>query len=233
MPDNQTTHLNILKWAEEDRPREKLSLKGKSALSNAELLGILLGSGSRSQTAVDLAKQILSSVDNDLNKLAKLKVSDLKKFNGVGDAKAISIVSALEIGRRRKDVEKGDIIKISGSADVWEVFKPNLLDLDTEEFWIIMLNRANHILKKERISIGGVSGTVVDPKIVFSSALQNLASSIIMVHNHPSGNLKPSQSDLKLTKKMVEAGALLEIPVIDHIIFSDQSYFSFADENLI
>ena len=224
--------LNIKQWAEEDRPREKLLLKGKSALSNAELLGILIGSGTRELTAVDLAKMILEQNNNDLNKIARLNVQELKKFKGIGDARAINIVSALELGRRRTTAESV-LEKITGSADVYECMKPALTDLPHEEFWLLLLNRANKIIKKQPISQGGVSGTVADPKLIFNHALNHLASSVILVHNHPSGNTKPSEADKRLTKQLFEAGKLLEIAVLDHIIFTDNAYFSFADENLL
>ena len=224
--------LNIKQWAEEDRPREKLLLKGKSALSNAELLGILIGSGTRELTAVDLAKTILDQSNNDLNKIARLSVQDLKKFKGIGDAKAINIVSALELSRRRSS-EDSTTEKITGSADVYEFMKPELTDLGHEEFWLLLLNRANKIIKKQPISQGGVSGTVADPKLIFNHALNHLASSIILVHNHPSGNTKPSEADKRLTRQLFEAGKFLEIAVLDHIIFTDNAYFSFADQNLL
>jgi len=221
---------SIKQWAEEDRPREKLLLKGKSVLSEAELIGILIGSGTASLSAVDLAKQILHSVDNNLNKLAKLSVNELKKFKGIGEAKAINIVGALELGRRRKETDQPKRIKISCSKDVFETMHPFLQDLSHEEFWIILLNRANQIIKPIAISQGGVSGTVADSKIIFKYAIEALASSIILVHNHPSGNTKPSEADLKLTKKLKEAGTLLEIPVLDHLIYTDLGYLSMADE---
>lgn len=226
-------NLNILSWAEEDRPREKLLLKGKAALSEAELIAILIGSGTRSLSAVDVAKQILGEAANNLNELARFSVKDLKKIKGIGEAKAISIVSALELGRRRKEEEFKEKVKITCSNDIYQLMKPDLMDLPKEEFWVILLNRANRLIKKEQISSGGVSGTVADPKIIFKAALDQYASSIILVHNHPSGNLKPSQADIKLTNKMKEAGNLLEIPVLDHVIFSDQNYLSFADEGLL
>jgi DNA repair protein RadC len=226
-------NLKILNWAEEDRPREKLLLKGRAALSDAELIGILIGSGTRSMSAVDLSKHILNSTGNDLNELARLNVKDLQKFKGIGEAKAISIISALELGRRRKESEPVKKAKITSSEDIYNLMKPNLMDLSHEEFWVILLNRANHVLKKVQISSGGVSGTVADPKLIFKTALENLASSIILVHNHPSGNLKPSEADDSLTKKLKYAGALLDIPVLDHIIFTNNKYFSFADENKI
>jgi DNA repair protein RadC len=226
-------NLKILNWAEEDRPREKLLLKGKSALSDAELIGILIGSGTVSMSAVELGKHILNTSGNDLNELAKLNVKELQKFKGIGEAKAISIISALELGRRRKDSEPAKRAKIASSEDIYNLMKPNLLDLPHEEFWVILLTRANHVIKKVPISSGGVSGTVADPKIIFKTALENLASAIILVHNHPSGNLKPSEADDTLTKKLKYAGALLDIPVLDHIIFTNNNYFSFADENKI
>ena len=225
--------LNILSWAEEDRPREKLLLKGKSVLSDAELIAILIGSGTRSISAVDVAKMILSNANYNLNELAKFSIKDLKKVKGIGEAKAIAIVSALELGRRRKESEFIEKVKITCSNDIYQFMKPELLDLPKEEFWVLLLNRANRLIKKEQISSGGVSGTVADPKIIFKAALDQYASSIILVHNHPSGNLKPSQADIKLTSKMKEAGNLLEIPVLDHIIFSDEGYLSFADEGML
>lgn len=222
--------LGILSWAEEDRPREKLLLKGRGVLSDAELIAILIGSGSSELSAVDLSKKILQHANYDLNSLAKLSVKDLMQFKGIGEAKAISIVSALELGRRRKASEPTKRLKIQSSKDAYEVIRPELLDLPTEEFWVIMLNRSNHVIQKRCISKGGVSGTVADPKVIFKAALDDLASGIILVHNHPSGNLRPSQADRQLTRKMVDAGKLLETPVLDHIIFTESSYFSFADE---
>ena len=224
---------NILSWAEEDRPREKLLLKGRTVLSDAELIAILIGSGTRSMSAVTLSKHILGSVENDLNDLAKLSVKDLKKFNGIGEAKAISIVGALELGRRRK--ESNQIVKpqIRSSEDAYKVIAPELMDQPTEQFWVIMLNRSNKVIHKRAISLGGVSGTVADPKVIFKKALDDLASGIILAHNHPSGNKKPSQADIDLTKKLQNSGKLLEIPILDHIIFTDDGYFSFADEGLL
>lgn len=227
-----TYKLNIKQWAEEDQPREKLLLKGKAALSNAELIGILIGSGTREHTAVDLAKIILEANNNDLNQVARLSVQDLKKFNGIGDAKAINIVSALEIGRRRQPITE-EAPRITSSADVYSLMKPLLSDLPHEEFWLVLLNRANKVIRKQNISQGGISGTIADPKLIFNHALNQLASSIILVHNHPSGNTKPSEADKHLTKQLADAGKLLEIAVLDHIIFTDNSYFSFADENLL
>ena len=228
-----SNHLNILSWAEEDRPREKLLLKGKAALSDAELIAILIGSGTRSISAVDVAKMILGDADYNLNKLAKFSVKDLQKTKGIGEAKAITIVSALELGRRRKESDFSEKVKITCSNDIYQLIKPELMDLPKEEFWIILLNRANQLIKKEQISSGGISGTVADPKIIFKAALDQYASSIILVHNHPSGNLKPSRADLDLTSKMKSAGKLLEIPVLDHIIFSDEGYLSFADDGIL
>lgn len=225
--------LGILSWAEEDRPREKLLLKGKSSLSDAELLGILIGSGTRSLSAVDVCRSILQETENDLNQLAKLTVKDLQKFKGIGEAKAISIVAALELGRRRKETPPVKRPKITSSQDAYDAIKPELWDQPHEEFWLLMLNRANQVIRKERSSAGGVAGTVTDPKIIFKAALQHLASSLILVHNHPSGNLKPSEADLKLTKKLKDAGALLDIPVLDHLIFTDHGYYSFADEGIL
>jgi DNA repair protein RadC len=225
--------LNIKSWAEEDRPREKLLLKGKAVLSDAELIGILIASGTKDKSAVDVARDILSSVGNKLNKLAKLTVKDLMKFKGIGEAKAITIVSALELGRRKKETGPETLVQISNADDVYTVIKSHLEDLKHEEFWILILNRRNQIIKKQLISSGGVSGTVADPKIIFYAALQELASSIVLIHNHPSGNLKPSQSDIELTKKLKSAGQVLEIPIIDHLIYTDDGYYSFADQEML
>ena len=233
MEDTYKQSLNIKSWAEEDRPREKLLMKGKAALSDAELIGILIASGTKDKSAVDLSRDILNTVNNNLSTLAKLTVKDLMKFKGIGEAKAITIVSALEIGRRKKETEPNKKVYISSSEDAHKVIRSHLEDLKHEEFWILILNRRNQVLKKQLISSGGVSGTVADPKIIINAALQELASCIILIHNHPSGNLKPSQSDLDLTKKLKNAGEVLEIPVIDHIIYTDEGYLSFADEGLL
>ncbi len=225
--------LNIKTWAEEDRPREKLLLKGKAALSDAELLAILIGSGTARLTAVDVAKLILAATDNNLNELARLSVKDLMKHKGIGEAKAITIVSALELGRRRKEITASAKTRITCSTDIYTYIKPQLLDLPHEEFWIILLNRANVVMKKECISTGGVAGTVADPKLIFKKALEQLASAIVLIHNHPSGNIKPSAADIALTKKMKEAGQFLDLPILDHLIFTDSDYYSFADEGIL
>lgn len=225
--------LNIKRWAAADRPREKLTLKGKSALSDAELIAILLGTGTSNLSAVDLAKNILQAVNNDLNELARLTVKDLMKIKGIGEAKAITIISALELGRRRKDFQAEERPKISDSADAFEILKADLLDIPHEAFWIILLNRANRVIKKHQVSQGGVAGTVADPKIIFKIAVEELACAIILAHNHPSGNLIASQADIDLTKKLKESGKLLDIQVLDHIIVAGKKYFSFADEGLL
>lgn len=226
-------NLPILSWAEEDRPREKLLLKGKAALSDAELIAVLIATGYKQMSAVDLAKTILSQVNNNLNELAGLSVNDLVKIKGIGQAKAIAIVSALELGRRRKESEQVKRPKIVCSADAYRLMEPDLLDLRQEEFWIILLNRANYVIKKVRISSGGLTGTVADPKIIFKNAVDHLACSMILTHNHPSGNLSPSDTDLRLTKKLKECGQILEIPVLDHLIFGNAGYLSLADEGLM
>lgn len=228
-----TSTLKILSWAEQDRPREKLLLKGKSALSDTELIAILIGSGTRSLSAVDVGKLVLAQAGNNLNELARFSVKELQKIKGIGEAKAISIVAALELGRRRKETEFAQKTRITSSNDIYQLMKPELMDLPKEEFWVLLLNRANRLIRKERISSGGISGTVADPKIIFKSALEHYASSLILIHNHPSGNLKPSDADLELTRKMKAAGKLLEIPVLDHLIFSDTGYLSFTDEGLM
>lgn len=225
--------LSIKTWAEEDRPREKLLTKGSRTLSKAELIAIILGSGSRNQSAVDLAKEILLFYDNDLDLLAKASVAELKKFKGIGEAKAIALVSTLELGRRRLSVTKKEQTKISSSNDAYEYLMPSMFDLKHEVFKILLLNRQNKIIKIQELSSGGVTGTVVDPKMIFKEALDYLACGIILCHNHPSGNLKPSQSDIDLTNKIKSAGSLFDINVLDHLIISSEGYFSFADEGMI
>jgi DNA repair protein RadC len=225
--------LNIKEWAAEDRPREKLLLKGKSTLSDAELIAILLGTGTTTQSAVDLAKSVLQTAGNNLHALARLSIKDLTKVKGIGEAKAITIIAALELGRRRKELEPDEKPKIGSSKDAYEILKSTMLDLPHEEFWVLLLNRANRVVKRNQISQGGVAGTVADPKIIFKMALEELASGIILAHNHPSGNLNASQADIDLTRKLKEAGKLLEIQVLDHLIIAGQKYFSFADEGLL
>lgn len=225
--------IGIKAWAEEDRPREKLMEKGRHVLTEAELIAILIGSGSRDETAVELSKRILASVGNNLNDLGKLGVSELVKFKGIGEAKAISVMAALELGRRRKETEVVKRDKISISKDVYDIMKPILLDLPHEEFWLLILNRANLVIKKELISRGGVSGTVVDTKIIFKAAVENYACSIIICHNHPSGNLKPSEADIRITKNIKDAGKLMEIPLLDHLIITENGFYSFTDEGMM
>jgi DNA repair protein RadC len=233
MTDQYNTSLPIKMWAEADRPREKLVLKGKAQLSDAEILAIILGSGSRDETALDLSKRILASVDNNLNALGKLDLTSLKKFKGIGQVKAITLSAALELGRRRQGIQISEKPKIICSRDVYNIMHGQLTDLTHEEFWILLVNRANMVEHKIMISKGGVAGTVVDNKIIFKHALNNLSSSIVLVHNHPSTNLKPSKADLDITKKIATSAKLLDINVLDHIIIGGDSYFSFADEDLL
>ena len=222
--------LNIKTWANADRPREKLVLKGRRALTDAELIAILIGSGNKSETAVDLSKRILAYYENDLAKLAKLGIKELSKFKGIGIAKALGIVAALELGRRRKENESDNVLpKIISSIDAYTIFRSELADLEHEEFWILLLNKANRVMTKQHISTGGQAMTVVDPKVIFKIAIEQNASSIILGHNHPSGNLSASRSDIHITKKLVEAGKLLELPVFDHLILADNSFISMAD----
>ena len=225
--------MGIKSWAEEDRPREKMMEKGRHVLTEAELIAILIGSGSRDETAVELSKRILSSVGNNLNDLGKLNIKELIRFKGIGEAKAVSVMAALELGRRRKEAEKVKRDKITSSKDVFDILNPILIDLPFEEFWLLILNRANLVIKKEMISRGGVSGTVVDTKIIFKAAIENYASSIIICHNHPSGNLKPSEADIRITKNIKEAGKLMEIPLLDHLIVAENGFYSFADEGML
>jgi len=224
---------NIKDWAEDDRPREKLRDKGSSALSHAELIAILIGSGTKKKTAVDVAKEILDSVENDFYRLCQKSIKDLQKYNGIGEAKAITIYAALELGRRIKKEIKYDKTQIKSSQDVHQLMESDLLYRTTEEFWIIHLNKANFVKRKEKISAGGMSGTVADPKVIFKSALAEGSAGLILVHNHPSGNKNPSEADKQLTQKMKQAGQFLDLPIIDHLIFTDNDYFSFRDEGIL
>ena len=225
--------MSIKLLAEDDRPREKFLLKGKNSLSDAELLAIIMGSGNREDSAVQLARKILDSVGNNWHNLSLLQISDLMKFKGVGEAKAISIATALEIGRRRAAQEVPEKIQNTNSQETYKVLAPFLADLQTEEFWVVFLNQNNRIIAKSRLSSGGINQSVVDIRILFKNALQHFATGIIVAHNHPSGNLKPSQEDLKITKQIAEAGKILNIQLLDHLIVAQNSYLSFADENLL
>ena len=225
--------LSITRWAEEDRPREKLLRKGRSSLSNAELIATLISTGSTNESAVDVAKNILAATGNDLNNLAKLSAEELMRFDGIGQAKAVSIISALELGRRRNSSEYQEKKKIVQPSHIYEYLKPDLMDLTHEEFWIVLLRRDNSVISKQAVSSGGVSGTVADPKVIYKKALDKMASGIVVAHNHPSGNLQPSEADIRLTRKLKEAGMLLDIQFTDHIIFTDKGYFSFAEEGIL
>ena len=226
-------NLRIKEWALEDRPREKLLNKGIGSLSDAELIAILIGSGSKNETAVELAKKILNNVQNNLKELGKLNVEDLKKLKGIGEVKAITIIAALELGRRRKHEEVKNKKKLSGSRDVYEFFQPLLGDLPHEEFWILLLNRSNKVIDQHKISQGGISGTVIDVRMILKNAIEKLACSLILCHNHPSGNLQPSDSDMKITTRLKEAAQIMDIQVLDHLIVTDNAYFSFADEGIL
>ena len=227
------SRFHIRNWAEQDRPREKLLNKGKSFLTDAELLGILIATGTRSLSAIDLARSVLKEFNDDLNTIARLDAKELQQIKGIGKAKAIAIISAFELGRRRNEIAPYRKFKITSSSDVYKLMKPVLLDQPTEYFWIILLNRANQVLKTQAVSMGGVSGTMADPKVIFKHALDNLARAIILVHNHPSGTLKPSEADIRLTRQLKSSGKMLEIPVLDHLIFTDEGYFSFTDEGIL
>ncbi len=229
----ETAFSSIKAWEEEDRPREKMLQKGKSALTDAELIAILIGSGTVGEDAISLAQKILNSVVGNLSELGRRSIRDLMQFKGIGEAKAITIAAALEIGRRRQFSDIAYREKIRDSRDLYNAIIPLLIDLIHEEFWVILLNRANHIIGRERISSGTVSGTLVDAKLVFKPAIAVSASHIVLVHNHPSGNLKPSEEDIDLTKKLRIAGQYLDILVYDHLIVAQTGYFSFLDEGFI
>lgn len=224
---------SIKDWKVDDRPREKLILKGITALSDAELIAILLGSGSSEKSALDLARQILASAKNSLNNLGKLSVNNLCSFKGVGTVKALKIISALELGRRKRLETALENINISSSRAVFELMQPLIGELGHEEFWILYLNNSNKILFKDQLSIGGITGTLVDVRLLFKKALELSAVAIILCHNHPSGTLKPSKSDKDLTQKILQSGKTLDIRILDHIIITEKAYFSFADSNMI
>lgn len=221
--------LTITQWSEDDRPREKLMFKGRSSLSDAELVAILIGSGTTTESAVDVAKRILQLCEGDLNKLGRLTLKDMCKIKGIGPAKAISIIAALELGRRRKDFDAVADPKLDNSSKIYEYMKPELLDLPTEQFWIVLLSQNLRPIRKVRIGEGGVSGVVADPKLVFHKALESLASHVVLLHNHPSGNLEPSKEDDRLTHRLSEAGIFLQINVLDHLIFTDRGFYSYKD----
>jgi DNA repair protein RadC len=225
--------LSIKNWSQDDQPREKLRDKGKSSLSDAELIAILLGSGNRDESAVALSKRILASVDNNLNALGKQSLKQLMTFKGVGEAKAISIAAAMELGRRRRGEEALQQKKITSSTSVFEFMQPIIGELPHEEFWIIYLNNSNKILQKNQLSKGGITGTLVDVRLVLKTALEVGAVGLILVHNHPSGTLKPSEADKKITQKLKLAAQSLDIKVLDHLIITEKAYFSFADENIL
>lgn len=225
-------NIPITNWAEDDKPREKLMLKGKSVLSDAELIAILIGSGNRNESAVDLSKRILASVDHNLNALGKLSIAQLMNFKGIGEAKAISIIAAMELGRRRKSEDVVELSKITSSKAVFEVMQPIIGELSHEEFWVLFLNNSNKILFKTQLSKGGMTGTMVDVRIVYKIAFEQNATAIILVHNHPSGKLQASEADIQITKKIKMAGQQLDIPVLDHIIVTETGYYSFADEGI-
>lgn len=230
---NELDSFSIKSWSLDDRPREKLLSKGKNGLSDAELVAILIGSGSRNESAVGLSQRILASVDNNLNALGKLSIENLLKFKGIGEAKAVTIVAALELGRRRRVEDVAEIKKINGSNSVFEILQPILGELPHEEFWILYLNNANKVLTMHQLSKGGMTGTLVDVRLVLKKALETGAVSIILAHNHPSGALKPSQADKDITSKLKNASVSLDIKVLDHLIITENAYFSFADEGLL
>lgn len=231
--ENYDQKLVIKLWAEEDRPREKLLQHGRRYLTDAELIAILIGSGNRNETAVDLSKRILSFYDNNLTKIGKASIQDLSKFKGIGEAKAISIIAALELGLRRKETQEEQVLQVIASSDVHRYLHRTFADLNHEEFWILLLNRSNHVIGKHLISKGGQAGTVADPKIIFKIALEYNAANIVLAHNHPSGSLKPSESDNKLTRDLIASGQMLGLYVVDHLIFANNRYYSYKDDQML
>ena len=232
MPKNSTS-FSIKNWADDDKPREKLILKGRSVLSDAELIAILIGSGSRDESAVELSKRILASVNNNLNDLGKLSVKKLMQFKGIGEAKAVTIAAALEIGRRRRGEDAEKITKITSSKSVFELLQPSMGELPHEEFWVVFLNNSNKVLHCSQQSKGSITGTLVDVRLIMKEALEIGAVAIILAHNHPSGTLKPSAADKQITLKIKNAAEGLDIKVLDHLIITRTEYFSFADENIM
>ena len=235
-PDNskpEMVYVSVKNWAEEDRPREKLMMKGALALSDSELLAILIGSGTREKSAVQVCQDILGKAENDLNKLARFGVNDLTKIKGIGPAKAITIVAALELGRRRKNSEVKEIKKITSSRDAYHILYPYLSDLNHEETWALLMNRSNQVISKMLVSKGGISSTVVDVRLILREALNVYASAIILGHNHPTNNLMPSEQDLRITTKLKDAAKLMDINLLDHLILCGEKYYSFADENVM
>ena len=228
----EETNFPITNWSEDDKPREKLMLKGKSALSDAELIAILIGSGSRNESAVGLSKRILASVDNNLNALGKLTIQQLMNFKGIGEAKAISIMAAMELGRRRRAEEAIELKKITSSKMIFELMQPLIGELPHEEFWVLYLNNSNKVLSKSQQGKGGITGTMVDVRLVFKTALELGATAVILCHNHPSGTLTPSDADKQITRKLKAAGQNLDIQVLDHIIVTENGYFSFNDNGI-
>ncbi len=227
------TSFSIKNWSQDDQPREKLRDKGQATLSDAELVAILIGSGSRNESAVELCKRILGSVNNNLNELGKLSLKQLMAFKGIGEAKAITIAAAMELGRRRRGEEALEKMKITSSISVFELMQPVIGELPHEEFWIIYLNNSNKVIQKQQLSKGGITGTLVDVRLVLKMALELGATGIILAHNHPSGTLKPSEADKQITQKLKLAGESLDIKTLDHVIITEEAYFSFADENLL
>lgn len=223
----------INQWAEDDRPREKFLLKGKAALSDSELLAILIGSGSRNESAVQLCQRILASANNNLNQLGKLSIQQLMDFKGIGEAKAISIAAALELGRRRRSEDAAELQKITSSKAVFNIMQPLIGELLHEEFWVLFLNNSNKVIHKAQLSKGGMTGTLVDTRIIFKTALEYNAISLILTHNHPSGKLLASESDKEITRKLQLAGKQMEIMVLDHVIITESSFYSFADEGIL
>jgi DNA repair protein RadC len=230
---SEILNVKIQDLALDDRPREKLMQKGCAALSTAELLGIIIGSGNSTMSAVNLAQAILSHYDNDLNALAKCSVKDFQKFKGIGEAKAIAIISAIELTRRREYPAKNCIPILCSSSSIYNFMKAELADKITEELWILLLNNSNRLLRKQLVSTGGITTTIIDSRVIFKFALEYNATGIVLIHNHPSGNPHPSTSDIDLTKKIIEGGKVLSIPVLDHIIVAGSTYFSFVDERLL
>lgn len=231
--EEESSHFSIKDWSLNDRPREKLLHKGSASLSDAELIAILIGSGTRKMSAVELSRIIVSDAQNSLDSLGKKSLKELMKYKGIGEAKAISIAAAMELGRRRAMEMPIELPKIKSSNDAFRIMQPIMGELPHEEFWVMLLDNSHKVLEKKNISIGGITGTLVDTRLVFKKAIEAGSVAMVLAHNHPSGNLKPSMQDKALTMKLVEAGKLLDIKVLDHLIITQQGFYSFADEGLM
>ncbi|MBQ4525300.1 MAG: DNA repair protein RadC [Bacteroidaceae bacterium] len=228
-----TEKLNINQWAEEDRPREKMMTHGAAVLTDAELLAILIGSGSTKETAVELMRRVLAACGNNLNELGKLSLEQLCQFNGIGPAKAVTVMAACELGRRRKLAEVEERLVVRSSRDIYNCFHPKMADLPIEEFWVMLLNNACKLIDSRRVATGGITEVVADVRLILREAILGRATSIVLCHNHPSGSVRPSRHDDMLTERLRQACEVMNIRLMDHVIVTDGRYYSYADEGRV